>query len=370
MRRIYVSLKQGVQNLIVLVLGIIVALVLTEMFLIIFHPFPFRQKGNRIVLPANMSMEYYNHRLPGLDDTIIHTKNLLGFRGPAIPPDKDRWTSIIAVGGSTTECFYLSDGKDWPAILGKKLKQFHPYVWINNAGLDGHSTFGHHILLDDYIGKLHPDIILYMLGCNELERKDLSDFDRSLLKEGTNWKTYLENHSEVVSLFINFKGLFQARKLNLSHAPADIRELPLLNAVPHQEIRNSLAYHIPYSLQYADRLRSLMLKTKQEGIEPVLITQPSLVGEGTDDATGINLAKLDYCHPLGGQGYWEILEMYNEVSRQVAQELDVMLIDLAQEMPKSSILFYDCLHFTNEGSEVVAQLVFNKLNEIIDDYPP
>lgn len=51
--------------------------------------------------------------------------------------------TIISVGGSTTECFYISDDKTWTHILGMKLKSVFTRVWINNAGLDGHSTFGH-----------------------------------------------------------------------------------------------------------------------------------------------------------------------------------------------------------------------------------
>lgn len=53
------------------------------------------------------------------------------------------YLTIISVGGSTTECFYISDDKTWTHILGMKLKSVFTRVWINNAGLDGHSTFGH-----------------------------------------------------------------------------------------------------------------------------------------------------------------------------------------------------------------------------------
>ena len=75
------------------------------------------------------------------------------------PKTFEDYLTIIAVGGSTTECFLIADGQDWPAILGEKLKKSFNLVWINNAGLDGHSTFGHNVLMKDYIVKIKPKVV-------------------------------------------------------------------------------------------------------------------------------------------------------------------------------------------------------------------
>jgi len=97
----------------------------------------------------------------GPTDTVIHSTNSLGFRGPEPPADGiDHHLSIIAVGGSTTECYYLPDGSTWPERLQTMLAPSFPDVWINNGGLDGHSTYGHLILMRDYVGKLKPRVVL------------------------------------------------------------------------------------------------------------------------------------------------------------------------------------------------------------------
>jgi hypothetical protein len=81
--------------------------------------------------------------LEGLEARIVHRKNSLGFRGPELPADYAERLSIIAVGGSTTECFYIPDGKTWPDLPADSLGGNFSGLWLDNAGLDGHSTWGH-----------------------------------------------------------------------------------------------------------------------------------------------------------------------------------------------------------------------------------
>ena len=72
------------------------------------------------------------------------------------------YLSLITIGGSTTECFYLSDGKTWTELLGLRLARDFPKVWINNAGLDGATTYRHLILLEDYVVQLKPNLGVFL----------------------------------------------------------------------------------------------------------------------------------------------------------------------------------------------------------------
>jgi hypothetical protein len=49
--------------------------------------------------------------------------------------------------------------------------------------------------------------------------------------------------------------------------------------------------------------------------------------------------------------------MTNDVTRRVAATRQVLLVDLAREMPKDSRFFYDFLHFTNEGAQRVGEII-------------
>ena len=155
-------------NLLLLLIGCGLSFFATEILLRIYNPFEFRVKGNQINLPV-----YFNYNIvikdqTVLDNLVVHTKNSLGFRGEEAPKTFEDYLTIIAVGGSTTECFLIADGQDWPAILGEKLKKSFNLIWINNAGLDGHSTFGHNVLMQDYIVKIKPKVVLFLVGINDL----------------------------------------------------------------------------------------------------------------------------------------------------------------------------------------------------------
>jgi hypothetical protein len=96
------------------------------------------------------------------------------------------------------------------------------------------------------------------------------------------------------------------------------------------------------------------------GAEPIIITQPVLYGEGIDDRTGLDLSKI-YVSPVDGKTAWNILQRYNDIARKVAFENNVLLVDLAVQLPKSSRYFYDTIHFTNEGSSAVAHIVYRSI---------
>lgn len=360
-------MKNKLKNFLALMIGLAVSFLIAEIILRLYDPFGFRQRADRIVLQPNAKYTLRNDQFAKLDTFILHTKNSMGFRGPEKPADFDNWISIITVGGSTTECYYLSDGKDWTALLNKKLDQVVEKVWINNAGIDGHSTFGHSILLRDYISPIKPDYVIFLVGCNEIGREDLNEpkkIDYNLHLFG--WKSYLRNHSEVINLLVNLKRNFEARRRGLVHSPFDLSTSEVLEKLDTAKIQATINFHRTHFLTaYKDRLDKLIDLTRASHIIPVLVTQPTLTGTGTDDITKIDLERVKICNHLGGKADWLITEEYNEVTRKVAGEKDILLVDLAHKMPKSSGYFYDCIHFTNEGSELVAQILFEELKTYI-----
>ena len=132
-----------------LAVGCVAALFFMEIVLRIYSPFMLRLKGNMLDLPKNIDIRIENPGNIKLDQNIAHSKNSLGFRGEDPPINFNDYVTIIAVGGSTTECYYLSDGNTWIDQLGDRLEGEIGKVWVNNAGFDGHSTFGHKILMID-----------------------------------------------------------------------------------------------------------------------------------------------------------------------------------------------------------------------------
>jgi hypothetical protein len=110
------------------------------------------------------------------------------------------------------------------------------------------------------------------------------------------------------------------------------------------------------------RLRRLLKVTKDNGILPVLFTQPVVYGQGRDAATGVDLGKIVVANGMNGEVGWQVLELYNDVTRRVGAEEGVLVIDEAREMPKDSRLYYDLMHFSNAGAERFADIAARQLD--------
>ena len=60
-------------------------------------------------------------------------------------------------------------------------------LWLNNAGLSGNSTFGHYILMQDYLVKLKPKVVIFLVGINDLGIRGERDFDQRI--HGVNFRS-------------------------------------------------------------------------------------------------------------------------------------------------------------------------------------
>src|SRR5689334_13215362 len=99
-----VNYKNLWKNIKAVFLGILLGLVLCEIILRIYNPFPFSVKKRKLILPANQSKIFTNSWIKKLDKQIHYSRNSLGFRGPELPDSISKLVSLITIGGSTTEC--------------------------------------------------------------------------------------------------------------------------------------------------------------------------------------------------------------------------------------------------------------------------
>src|SRR5262249_31182575 len=140
-------------NLLTLLVTLVVSLLVLEgVARLLSPPSPFSpylplRPHDRIALETDM---------PGVSHTGTNTTNKWGFRGEEPPRDWKGTYTIVAIGGSTTQCFYLDDAKTWPARLEQQLTASARPVWVGNGGLDGQSTRAHVIFMEQVISKIHP----------------------------------------------------------------------------------------------------------------------------------------------------------------------------------------------------------------------
>jgi lysophospholipase L1-like esterase len=362
------------KNLLVLLISLILVLGFCELVLRIYNPLGFRIKGDKIILPIHKKeIIHHEHGLGKLDQVVTVQRNSLGFRGPEPPADFTNDLSIVTVGGSTTECLDLDDNKTWSHDLAVKLKAHFKHLWLNNAGLSGNSTFGHYILMQDYLVKLKPKVVVFLVGINDVGLHSERDFDERI--HAANFRSFERTlatvavHSELAAAALNLYRFYfpKSTMINNQNDPqeTDITKLPhfTLSASAQAAIFKDHRDH--YLGPYRRRLEKLLAISRQHNIIPVLVTQPVLYGNSVDPTTGVNLAHRFVAKDMDGATGWQVLELYNDVTRQVGQEQGVLVIDLAREMPKDSRYYYDLMHFTNAGAEKVADLVATRLTPFL-----
>lgn len=379
-----------------------------EIFLRVYDvPFVAKVKGREIVFPTEGKAWSFSHNFSTdkLDKLITVRQNSLGFRGEEPPEDFPDKLTIIAIGGSTTYNTYISDGKTWIDVLGNKLKNVFSDVWINNAGFNGHSTEAHILLMEQHISKLRPDIVLFLVGTNDSFHPGKIGIDiggtavfRNEIKEQTvsnilkaaykrreeaysikfrfkiyfkkflNFSNRAARYSEVFATALTAYRNYKAYNQGLVYGEADIEDQAetievseehrkiILERMQSDMVRNKLS-------AYETRLKKLVRLCRDYGITPVFITQPALYGNAIDDVTGFNWAKYKLADKiiLDGELYWKVEEMINDVTRKVAADEDLLLVELARKLPKSSKYFIDVIHYSNKGNEKVAEIIYDTL---------
>jgi len=347
------------------------SLVAFELVLRIYNPIGLPVRGTQIVLPINKRLIFDNPVEPSkLDREIRLSYNAIGYRGPDPAPDPAATFEIFAVGGSTTHSARQSDGIDWPTQVGERLARVYANTWLNNAGLEGHSTFGHRFLLEQDLLARKPDMILFLIGLNDRGRGQERIWDSQQKPDAQSLLDRIVAKSEVLSTALVLWRVRRAERQGLRHFEFELDELPVVDRTqedPAAAVQAMVdAGHVD---AYRERVRTLVDLCLEAGIEPVLLTQPVLFGDGIDPRTGVEIGDRDWGEGRSASLGWATLAAYNAVTLEVAREKRIHAIDLATLVPKDSSLYYDWVHFTNEGSRVVADLVAADLVAYLADRP-
>ncbi|MBX7126552.1 MAG: SGNH/GDSL hydrolase family protein [Cyclobacteriaceae bacterium] len=374
-------MKRLLNTLKLLVIWLIVLVAILEIFLRGADPFHFSVEGSKIKLNINYT-ERFTHQFRGIPPNPFKVYNDLGFQGPSAA-DSTGKLRIITVGGSTTNCDLISTPQTWPARLNVLLDSNR--FWVNNAGFSGHTTFGHQIMLEDVVGRLRPDYVLFLTGANDRGISEIDKKDGYVLKGDpssfnfTGKVVYYANqYSRFISTITNLSRAAKARKvINNYQGQYNPEDLVQSEPLPDSDVNKVLDRHrASFVPAYRERVAKLVETARALGIKPVLVTQPILFGDTTDADTKMSLARIrvdrDYSawlgHPadhIDGLTESRILDLYNDAVRSVAAEKHVTLIDLATEMPKGLAYFYDPIHFTVKGCDTVASIIHQHLTKIL-----
>jgi lysophospholipase L1-like esterase len=319
------------------------------------------QPKNRIELHVN---------LKGVTPVAIHSTNSLGLRGDEPPANWNQSYTIVTIGGSTTQCFFLDDHKTWPYLLGQNLRDRYENVWVGNGGLDGQTTRAHIIFMEEVISRLRPKAVVLLVGANDLGLSLRED--RRLRGNGFDagrpiWYIRLFGRSRLFQiLFLWKQALVDDVKVVNKSGDGDQTFKPLPQGT--EQLPADLGTLLPTLNEYRQNIERIIQLGRSDNVRVVFLTQP-LLYEDTEYWKGIegNFYWINQTKGrLSAATYWKLLDIYNKTLLETCAKEKVECFDLASAIPHDGNYFYDNGHFNERGATLVAEQVAGFLKQSRD----
>jgi len=290
--------------------------------------------------------------------------NSHGFRGDEFPLEKPTESQrVIVIGGSAVFDIHASHGNDWPHLTQQDLRESG---WANaeiiNAGIPAHATFDALGRLYSSLWLLSPDYIVLNNAWNDIKYFTRLSPEQPLSEI---YSPYMENSDPLR----NYRGPVD-RVLCASQLYVKLRTRYWLwktkrgseGAVLESNSSNYLSEFAKD--QYESTIRSFVLVARVFGIEPILMTQPTLVQSDNteDDKSRIGLDFQDLNHDQLEQAF----TFCNATVRKIASEMQVTLVDADARLSGRSEFFRDHVHTTAAGSKELAELLAGALEQAFE----
>jgi lysophospholipase L1-like esterase len=324
--------------------------------------------------------------MPGVSGPSLFRTSSLGLRGDE--PSPDAFPRVIALGGSTTECLYLDQQEAWPQRLQQLLRETAPGTWVGNAGRSGHSTREHVLQVEALAGREpRPHLVLLMAGVNDLGKRLAQDeaYDpQALDRPGERARLAPVAFSVLPDgAGSNLPWFKQTALWRLaSHLRARYTEDPRVQKTTGEiylewrrrrreasALRDELPDLTSALEEFRRNLATCVRQARAAGAEVVLLDQPALWREDLPSELDARLwmggvgeySSTDGCEYYTPGALARGLARYNAAVHEVAAEQGVASIALGEALPRDGTIFYDDVHFTEQGARRVARLVADAL---------
>jgi len=286
-----------------------------------------------------------------------------GFIRNSNPPITTEDMTIAFIGGSTTETIYVDEKNRFPSVVERQLRnKLSKNIRTINAGVSGNNSL--HSLLN-FLAKIlpqNPDIAILMNNINDFAQ---------LSKTGSYWIAPSSR-----SLITNTEN---SQQLTLNGILRHIKNLMIPNLYNYIKPRlfPGLVISDEFS-EYRDKrvnensskiltmfessLKSFVEVCNAWGVKPILMTQFNRIN--INDPLYISwITEMGF--PNEAKDVEILYSAMNEVVRKVAAETNTDLIDLANQVPRTSDFIYDVVHVNDKGSRLVGDIISKKIVEIL-----
>ena len=273
-------------------------------------------------------------------------------------PDK----VIVFLGGSTTECMFVDEDQRFPYVAGQILER-ETGAKINsyNGGMSGSNTLNAIDILINKVIPLKPDVVVFTENINDLS---------TLLYEGTYWnkrtaRSPLETLKKRQLVGKLLKEMFIPQ---LNYAYRNLRKT--LSGKEEDEFAGARGKKLVIDQakmehDFAADLQTIVCTCKAWGIVPVLMTQANRITDHPDPVVAAYIGRDGRDHGISYRQFKELYDAFNDTIREVGRKNQVMVIDLAREVPPDKKYLYDLVHFNDAGSQLAAGIIAARLKSLM-----
>jgi len=333
---------------------------------LVFGTWLFGPSYGSLNLPRNLTRVYEVGDPAKATRTVVYTRDRHGLRGKY---DSPATIGVLALGGSTTNEVYVSDGETWTDRLAEHFARAGVPLNVVNAGAEGQTTVGHLRNFDAWF-PLIPDLkaryVLAYVGINDMAlgpdgtHADQSRYDRAQSPSmARRIKSYIRNNSVLYRLWRMGRGMRKAKDARLVHATvvhADATWLPVSVAIAPPPPDGTLGRQVA---AYQSRVAALIRRIRATGAEAVIVTQQRSNWR-RENGVVLFAAGKDGDPDIGS--YAE-MTLFNRAAMAACAEAGATCIDLANEIEFRPGDFYDWVHTTPAGSARIAEYLFGKLKD-------
>ena len=275
--------------------------------------------------------------------------NSLGYRSPErplIPPAGV--LRVICSGGSTTFDVRANGYENtWPWLLEQRLRGDDLDVEVWNAGAPGWSSLENTLSLLIRDIDLKPNVVVLFAGINDLQLGSCKPFDRLYDGCQAQWLREILGFADWQLSW--YDRLVLLEKIN-------DRLFPEKNPGSELSAENRHSVLAEEALEtFEHNVQAYISIGRNAGAAVILITQTVRIRKEFADE---DLAYLKDLFPeLEPQAAATELERLNDVTRRVAAEKHVILIDMARDLPLEVADTLDPMHFSPQGSERFAHFI-------------
>jgi lysophospholipase L1-like esterase len=346
--------KRVTVNLSLIGFGLLVALILAEASLRLLAPLPFSPEVE--YLPdGHLGARLAPAKTYQLKSGGVCSINNLGFRrngdlSYAKPAGTFR---IVALGGSSTFSYEVSDEHTWTAILEEKLRSFYgdEEIEVINAGVPGYSVFDSKVNYLYRIRPMFPDVVLVYHTWNDMKLFGALERD-SVIGKG------FHRESATKQFLRKFQLAWRLRNVYHQYIVPRQRENRYGDSGSGE---TAIAIDGPAHRWERKNFEDFALLLSADGVLPVFVSQATLLSTDNLDDPDVRANSYTEYAGLPIEQVFAQWQSVSEIIQDVADQNNLQFVDAFRLCPSNFDHFFDHVHLTETGNRAVAEIIFESL---------